>query len=791
MQPNNRPRTNDQMSPTPGESAPKLVKNDEPAGAQGPAVEGPPYLWAVAVALGVGVLYALTLAPTTAFWDTSEYIATGHILGIPHPPGNPLFVVLARAWDIVLAPFGLTVATRINLFSALMGSLAHGLWFLAVYHVLGFFDGDRRFRLVGAVAAVLVSATAFTVWNQSNVNEKVYTVSLFTIALLTWLAFHWRENLGRGRDDNILVLMAFILALSVGNHLMAFLAAPALGLFILYVSPRTLLNWRLYVVGAVAVLLGLSIHLFLPLRAGLAPVINQADPTCESVTSALTSIVTWGQAGCAELSASLTRQQYDKAALFPRLAPLGSQYANFLQYFDWQWARGVAGPVTVFPLARLPFSFLFAGLGIFGATQHLRRDSATGLYTLVLFSTLSLGLVFYMNFKYGYSLASPEPGLQYHEVRERDYFFIVGFSIWGLWSGVGLAALWQRFTEQLKGNWLRASPILLLALVPLILNWSWASRKGDYSARDWGYNLLMSVEPYAVLFTNGDNDTFPLWYLQEAEGIRRDVTVIVTSYLNTPWYTKQIRDLTRPCPAGIDPAQSPTVIVCQRPYSAALTSAMYTHDASEADDAGKIGILMETPVTTPLRSLLALEDTVIDQVASPAGYFSMEEARDFRLGPVVARIDGETVISPWQQFALSIIQNSIDDRPIYFASSGNAARSLGLSPYLVRQGVAFKLNPGPPDLTPETVLMDDPSLAPVTGPWLDDVRTRTLMDDVFMHRGGIPDGWMHWPDRSTIGIPYYYTWAYAALVQSALQAGDPDGAAPYEERLIAWQTLAR
>ena len=86
------------------------------------------------------------------------------------------------------------------------------------------------------------------------------------------------------------------------------------------VSPRVLLNWRLYAVGAFAVFLGLSIHLFLPLRAALGPIINEADPTCSNIQSALTSIVTMGQAGCAELSAALSRQQYLKPPLIPRLA---------------------------------------------------------------------------------------------------------------------------------------------------------------------------------------------------------------------------------------------------------------------------------------------------------------------------------------------------------------------------------------------------------------------------------------------------------------------------------------
>ena len=768
-------------------ASPKLVRDVESEPAE--RLEGPPYVWALIVTLAVGLLYTITLSPTTAFWDTSEYIATGHILGIPHPPGNPLFVVLARTWDVLLTPLGLEVATRINLFSALMGSLAHGLWFMAVYHVLGFFSAERRFRIVGALTAVVVSATAFTVWNQSNVNEKVYTVSLFSIALLTWLAFHWRENLGNGRDDNLLVLMAFILALSVGNHLMAFLAAPALAVFVLVLSPRTLLNWRLYAVSTVAVFLGLSIHMFLPLRAALSPVINEADPTCSSVTSALTSIVTWGKAGCFELSAALSRQQYDMPPPVPRLAPLWSQYANYLQYFDWQWARAAGGSQTVFALTRLPFTFLFASLGVYGATQHLRRDSATGLYLLVLFTTLSAGLVFYLNFKYGFSLASPNPRIDQHEVRERDYFFIVGFSVWGLWAGIGITALWQRLRDRLDGSWTRAAPVLSLALIPLMLNWSWASRRSDYSARDWAYNLLMSVEPYGVLFTNGDNDTFPLWYLQEAEGIRRDVTVIVTSYLNLDWYVKQLRDITRPCPPGVRPEETPTVIVCQRPYQAAASEPLYTHDSIQAAEQGQTVLLLDTPSTPPTRSIFALEDSLIEQVAGPSGFVPLNEDREFRLGPVTGSMPGGTVVFPWQQFALSLIQNSIDDRPIYFASSGSAAQSLGLVPYLVREGLAFRLNPGPPDLTVGNELIEEPQLIPVTGPWLDVERTETLVERVFIHRSGIPDQWPHWPDRSTIGIPNYYAWVYAALAQVALQRGDGELQSEYEERLTAWQNL--
>src|SRR5687767_2186949 len=147
-----------------------------------------------------------------------------------------------------------------------------------------------------------------------------------------------------------------------------------------------------------------------------------------------------------------------------------------------------------------------------------------------------------------------------------------------------------------------AAPVLAIALIPLVFNWTWASRRHDYSARDWAYNLLNSVEPYGVLFTNGDNDTFPLWYAQEVENIRKDVTVIVMSYLNTNWYVKQLRDLTDPCAAGEDPATDTTRIICQRPFDRSRGPKVYSDSTAPVANMATA----QTGRRTPTRTLLPL-----------------------------------------------------------------------------------------------------------------------------------------------------------------------------------------
>jgi hypothetical protein len=748
----------------------------------------PPYALAALAGALVFALYAITLAPTTAFWDTSEYIATAHILGIPHPPGNPLFVLMARAWELLLAPTGLATAVRINLFSALMSAGAAACWYLVVHRVLVYFSEDERVRRIGAGVAVLVSATAFTVWNQSNVNEKVYTVSLLTIALLSWFAFLWRDHVeehgtasvsaeSRGwHDDNVLVLMVFMLALSVANHLMAFLAAPALFVFILLVKPAVLLNWRLYVWSVVFAIVGLSVHLYLPIRAGLHPIINEADPSCGSLGEALVSVITFGKAGCENLSASLAREQYAKPPVGMRQAPFGAQLANYFQYFDWQWARSVAGAQGYLAAARLPFTLLFVALGGYGMWEHWKRDRKSFAYLGVLFATLSVGLVFYLNFKYGYGQSAVRNlPFELAEVRERDYFFLVSFSMWGLWVGIGLVALWLGLMQRLGSGVrapLKASPVLALALIPLVLNWPYASRAGDYAARDWAYNLLNSVEPYGVLFTNGDNDTFPLWYLQEVEGLRRDVTVIVWSYLNTPWYAKQIRGLTEPCAEPNAWQKDETRIICQRSFEPqAAPEGLYT-----------------APATLPPSTILPLADAEIDAItASPPAVLPQNAV--FEARGVEATLPAGTMLAAADQFILTIVQNSWGHRPIYFAATTNAHRKLGLEPYVARQGVAFKLvTPAEAEAAGMLAMPRNQPYSPVYGAYVDVERTRKLLWDGFVYRDLIERG--QWPDDATRGIPTYYAFAHISLAEAEAILGEQQASQRDAQRFEEWVKLS-
>src|SRR5216110_3076596 len=184
----------------------------------------PPYLMAGLVAAGALLLYIATLAPTTQFWDTSEYIAAAYSVALQHPPGNPLFTILAHVWGLL--PLAAGYAMRINLLAGVTSAVAAGCGFLVGERWMRAWVPAVWPRRLAALAGAICSATAFTVWNQSVVNEKVYTLSLLSIALILWLIVRWDDQPAGEAHDHHLLLIIYLLALTATNHMMGVLVGP-------------------------------------------------------------------------------------------------------------------------------------------------------------------------------------------------------------------------------------------------------------------------------------------------------------------------------------------------------------------------------------------------------------------------------------------------------------------------------------------------------------------------------------------------------------------------------------
>jgi hypothetical protein len=664
----------------------------------------PPYAWAGAFTTVVLALYVATLAPTTQFWDTSEYMAAAKVLGIPHQPGNPLFVLLANAWGRL--PLG-DYAYRINLFSAACSALASGLLFLVAERLLrAVLPAPDHLRRWVAAAGVFTGATAFTVWNQSVVNEKVYTLSLLSIALVLWLVVHWADQPEGERRDHWLLVIVYLIALSTTNHLMGALVAPAVAVYVLMTDPRVLLRPRMWIAAFVATAVGLSLNGVLPIRAAHYPPINEGEP------------VTWEA-----LRAVLAREQYQKGPLLPRQADILWQYGNYFQYFGWQFAHDWSTAL------RAVTGFLFGGLGLLGGVALFKGDRRGGWATAALMVTVTLLLVFYLDFKYGYSFAPSAEVLR--EVRERDYFFVASFQLWSVWTALGLGVLLQGVRAFVRGadesTGLRAglATVLVLALVPLVGNRQTASRAGEWLARDSAWDILQSVEPHGILVTAGDNDTFPLWYMQEVEGVRRDVTVANLSLARTLWHPRQIK------------RREPV------PYTDSRAIALY-------DD-------REWPAPTdPLLQFSIEELDAIPQLIQVPRDRNVLRLGNIRVALTQAYLDRADVV------IVQLLRDNLGKRPIYFSRTvGAYADELGLAPYLLGQGLVRKL------VTDSLGPSDNVVGFPLLG-WVDVERTERLLFEEY-HVARVarsrPRGW---PDPPSSGILSLYGLLYRAYADYTL-----------------------
>ena len=700
----------------------------------------PSYIAAAIAATLVFVLYLLTLAPSVAMWDTGEYMAAVKVLGIPHPPGNPFFVLLGHAFASL--PIPVSYAERINIMAALASALSAGFWFLITERIVARWIAERWQRLVVASLATLIGATAFTVWNQSVVNEKVYTISLLFFTIVSWIIIQWIEEPDSPRADRLIVVVCFLLGLGYSNHPAGFLPLPAAGVALLMVRWRTLLRWRLVLAALGALILGLTPFIYEPVRAAYFPAINEGAPTACNVK--LEASCTFSDLTKDRLMANINREQYGQK--LERGAPYPAQVGMWWLYFKWQWLRDSHETMQGLQFV---MAFLFLGLGLLGGYVHWDRDRKTFWYFGPLMFTMTLALIYYLNFKYGWSQA-PELGNSVpREVRDRDYFYIWSFSAWGVWAAIGLSFIWEQLAYVLGGevkgdekpsgkkavvarSWPTArgfrlaAPILLIALIPLVANWRFASRSGHYFTQQWARDYLNSLEPYAIVITNGDNDTFPLWYAQEVEGVRRDVTVAVTTYLDTDWFVRQM--IRRPVET----------------YDAAKGPALYRNQT------------WKKPSGPPLKMTFAEADAIPE-------YIQINQPQVFRQGGITLNIPPGYLVRD-ELVLLRLIKDAFPERPIYL-STGGGGQTLGvqLQPYLVSQGFVQKLVDHP--------VAESPDIVQISGLNVDVPRTKALWDSVYhAPEALIKEG--DWIDRASFGIPYTYAFTGAILKEALAAKGD-------------------
>ena len=637
--------------------------------------------------IGVGLfilfIYLYTVAPTVSFWDCGEFIACAYIMGVPHPPGTPFFVIFGRFWILLwqaisfILPITKEIAFYMNLSSALSGVATSVFVYIIVLKILRIAGRQDNLLSIGAAAgAALLNAFARTFWFNSMETE-VYTISTLIAITITWLTLHWYENMLKGmKKDHLLLFIFYLMFLSTGIHLLSFLLILPIYTFIFYVRPdlrrdinlwsfgvfQVLLFFILFIspdqffqpaiyltillvlgtifynlahpeykpsftffaLGVGLILLAVSTEYFLFLRSHSPTIrINECSP---STWQAFWDV--------------LHRKQYEPFGLIPRKTQIETGYTLlqgyfeqiklYMKYFSWQ------------------FTLIPSLIGIWGIFEFYDRHKKTFLFLIIILFMTSIALMTYLNLKF--SPYDPNPLHRPREVRDRDYFFAPGFTYFTIFYGIGLFGLLLRLLQIIKDH-LRpkiATTILIiltliLSLIPLKVNFAESNRHHRWVAKDYGNNLLNSCDDNSVLFTNGDNDTFPLWFAQEVLGTKRSVIVANLSLINTNWYIKQLKAW------GVPITFSDWQIDRLRPY--------YIADQ---------------------RKFLYVKDIMVRHIIATNAGINLSQ---------------EDYLIPQEEFARRYLKGYKGKMNIYFATTVSEDNYAGFKPYLRLEGLVYRVVP--------------------------------------------------------------------------------------------------
>ncbi len=544
-------------------------------------------------------------------------------------------------------------------------------------------DFDTKFKLMFvAISAIIMGIYWKKVFNKNSFYLPIIIGGIALFATYPGVVKYLPSLMTSIGKENIVVeiiLFALILAM--------------LGYAVYYTMKNSKPTLHMIFMSAIFILIGFTTFSMVIIRANQNPPMNENEPDTFP-----------------ELEKYLNREQYGDFPIFkrrftgePHQQGVFSNYSSDVDFFYryqmnhmmtryWLWNyAGREGWVQDDGANIAPFNFIgnifgkiinikFEGntsdslfgipflIGLFGIYYHFRRDWKMASIFMVMFILLGYLTAFYQNQQ------QPQP-------RERDYFYVGAFFVFSIWIAIGVRGLVDIIQKKIKKETYGTAAVFGVLIFTFILipvrmlqaNYHTHDRSRNWVPWDYSYNILQSTAPNGILFTNGDNDTFPLWYLQDVEGVRRDVKVVNLSLLNTDWYVKQLKHND---PYGVG------TIKIRIPDARINPTDLRPSQWSPTD------ITIPAPRAGSQEELLKIinEYAIKDSSVLSAGSMTWKMSNTLTFGDIKAIRVQDILVK-------EIVEANNWERPIYFAVTCSDDSKIGLQDFLKMEGMTFRLVP--------------------------------------------------------------------------------------------------